>query len=90
MDDLPPATVITQVTRPAAGQVLVRGTTSDNGPVKRVLVNGTEARALAANFAEWEATLEDAKGEITKLTASGEDEAGNREKVAHELLLRGH
>ncbi len=58
IDDLPPTTVITQVTRPTAGKVVVRGTTADNGPVKRVVVNGQEVRATANNFAEWEVTLD--------------------------------
>jgi len=40
VDDLPPATVITHFGKPAAGKVTVRGTTSDNGMVRRVLVNG--------------------------------------------------
>jgi hypothetical protein len=82
VDDLPPATVITDV-RTKGGKVVVRGTTSDNGTVKRVLVNGTEARALRPNFAEWEATLKAGPGKV-KLTAHAEDEAGNVEKLPHE------
>src|SRR5262249_29530135 len=39
VDDLPPTTVITHVRRPASGKVVVRGTTADNGAVKRVVVN---------------------------------------------------
>src|SRR5262249_6806195 len=56
VDDLPPITVITHVVR-QAGKLTVRGTTSDNGTVTRVLVNGTPARAVRPNFAEWEAVL---------------------------------
>jgi hypothetical protein len=83
IDDLPPTTVITHVSRPAAGRVLVRGTTADNGAVKRVLINGKEARAVAANFAEWEITLdEQPSGEVT-LRAHAEDEAGNVEQRPH-------
>jgi hypothetical protein len=52
--------------RPAEGKRAVRGTTSDNGPVKRVLVNGKEARAVAGNFAEWEAYAEDGAGNVEK------------------------
>jgi hypothetical protein len=48
VDDLPPATVITHV-RSKGNKVIVRGTTSDNGTVKRILVNGKPARTLAAN-----------------------------------------
>src|SRR5262249_28582996 len=40
VDDLPPTTVITHVRR-AGDRLTVRGTTADNGTVKRVLVNGT-------------------------------------------------
>jgi hypothetical protein len=68
VDDLPPATVITSVSKG-----VVRGTTSDNGVVKRVLVNGVEAKATAPNFTQWEITL-DASG---KLEAWAEDAAGN-------------
>lgn len=74
VDDLPPATVITSVSKGA-----VRGTTSDNGVVKRVLVNGVEAKATAPNFSEWEAAIE-APG---KIEAWAEDAAGNVESNKH-------
>jgi hypothetical protein len=87
VDDLPPATVITDVRR-TNGKVAVRGTTSDNSAVRRVLVNGKEARALTPNFAEWEVVLDDpGAGEVT-LTAHAEDAAGNVEKLPH--VLRVH
>src|SRR5207244_11877350 len=50
VDDLPPATVITHVWRQGAN-LLVRGVTSDNGVVTKVVVNGREAKALSPNFA---------------------------------------
>jgi len=78
VDDLPPATVITRIER-RDGKLIVRGTTSDNGTVKRVLVNGQEAKAISANFAEWEAILADA----SKVAAHAEDAAGNVEKRPH-------
>jgi hypothetical protein len=86
VDDLPPATVITHVSA-AAGQVVVRGTTSDNGTVKQVLVNGREARALAANFAEWEAVLTDVPAGEFRLTAHAADAAGNVEQMPHVLAV---
>jgi hypothetical protein len=86
VDDLPPVTVITHVGR-AKGKVVVRGTASDNGAIKKVLVNGQEARALAANFAEWEVVLEDPGAGEVKLTAHAEDAAGNVEKVPHVLRV---
>jgi hypothetical protein len=79
VDDLPPITVITHVTV-KDGKTTVRGTTSDNGTVKRVLVNGKEAKATAPNFAEWEIELTEAKGPIA---AHAEDTAGNVEKRPH-------
>ena len=79
VDDLPPTTVITHIRKLAGGKLAVRGTTADNGTVKRVLVNGKEARALAANFAEWEINLESA----AKLQAHAEDSAGNVEMRPH-------
>src|SRR4030095_2178851 len=74
VDDLPPATVITHVSK-----TLVRGTTSDNGVVKRVLVNGKEAKATAPNFAQWE-IANDGSG---KFEAWAEDAAGNVETNKH-------
>jgi hypothetical protein len=82
-DDLPPTTVITQVTRPAPGRVLVRGTTADNGTVRRVVVNGQEARAVGANFSEWEVALDRVPAGVLRLRAHAEDRAGNVERHAH-------
>jgi hypothetical protein len=84
VDDLPPTTVITQVLPQRDGSMIVRGTTGDNGEVKRVVVNGSDAHATAANFAQWEITMRDAP---SKLTASAEDAAGNIEPRAHERSL---
>ncbi|MEZ0266111.1 MAG: G8 domain-containing protein, partial [Phycisphaerae bacterium] len=82
-DDLPPATVVTRVA-PAdgAGGIVVRGTTSDNGEVRRVTVNGVPARSTRGNFDEWELTLSDAAAG-PRLTALAEDAAGNVEKTPH-------
>ena len=85
VDDLPPTTVITHVLPAGAGQVRVRGTTTDNGIVTRVLVNGKEAKMLTANFAEWEIVLDGLSGSV-KLTAHAEDKVGNVEKRPHSLV----
>jgi hypothetical protein len=86
VDDLPPTTVMTGARR-AGGRVIVSGTTADNGVVKRVLVNGREARALRDNFAEWEATIENApSGELT-ITAHAADAAGNVEPRPHVIVI---
>lgn len=87
VDDLPPTTVITHVRRLEGGKVAVRGTTADNGVVKRVVLNGQEARALSPNFAEWELVLESSTDAL-KLTAHAEDAAGNIEKLAHVLTVK--
>src|SRR5262249_45091621 len=64
VDDLSPTTVITHVKREGSS-VIVRGTTADNGTVKKVVVNGREAKSLAPNFAEWEVVLAEVKpGEL--------------------------
>ena len=81
VDDLPPTTVITHVRREGSKWV-VRGTTADNGVVRRVTVNGVEAKALSANFAEWEAQVE-AGPEVRRLTALAADDAGNVEPRPH-------
>jgi hypothetical protein len=87
VDDLPPTTVITHVRR-TAGKVVVRGTTADNGTVKRVLVNDQEARALSPNFAEWEVTLERVPAGELRVRAHAEDAAGNVETRAHDVSVR--
>jgi hypothetical protein len=86
VDDLPPTTVITHVTKRADGKLRVRGSTADNGTVKRVLVNGKETKAVAANFAEWEITLEDLPAS-RRLEAHAEDTAGNVEKRGHVMTV---
>jgi hypothetical protein len=86
VDDLPPITVITHVAA-AGGKLVVRGTTSDNGTVKNVLVNGKEARAVTANFAQWEVVLGELPPGKLKLTAHAEDAAGNVERLPHVLVV---
>lgn len=65
------------------GKLVVRGTTSDNGEVKTVMVNGQPAKALRPQFAEWEVILTDVRPGELKLTAHAEDSAGNVEKRPH-------
>ena len=86
VDDLAPQTVITRVSAQRDGALLVRGTTADNGVIKRVVVNECEARALRGNFAEWEATVPVVKVGA-KLQAFAEDSAGNVEPRPHVLAL---
>jgi len=84
IDTLPPITVITHVRRDGTALV-VRGTTSDNGTLKRVTVNGTEAKVSATG--EWEVTLANVKAGPVKLTALSEDAVGNVEKTPHEVTV---
>ena len=84
VDDLPPATVVTSVTKRSDGKLLVRGSCSDNGAIKRVIVNGREAKATSANFSEWE--IEIAAG--ATVGAHAEDETGNVEKLRHEVKVK--
>jgi hypothetical protein len=86
VDDLPPVTVITHV-RPEGDRIVVRGTVADNGTVTKVLVNDHAARALSANFAEWEVILTGIRPGELKLAAHAEDAAGNVEKRPHELTV---
>jgi hypothetical protein len=86
VDDLPPATAITHI-RKLGASLIVRGTTSDNGPVAKVLVNGQPARAVAANFAEWEAVLDPAASEVKEVRAQATDAAGNVEPRAHVVAV---
>ena len=86
VDDLPPATVITQVLNLGPGKRIVRGTTSDGGTVKRVTVNGQEATSLRPNFAEWEALLP-AHDKSVEAIAFAEDASGNIETKPHHATV---
>lgn len=84
---MPPITVITHVRKSGDGKLSVRGTTSDNDVVTKVLVNGKEAKATSGNFGEWELTLDGVEPGELKLSAHAEDRAGNVEKTKHELTV---
>lgn len=82
VDDLPPSTVITSVTRTSDGW-LIRGSASDNGVIKQVTVNGATARAVRENFAEWEATI--SGHSMKEVVAFATDAANNSEKLIHTI-----
>lgn len=84
IDKLPPITVITHV-RKEGSQLLVRGTTTDNGDLKRVLINAKEAKVGPGG--QWEIQLDAVKLGRVKLTAFAEDVAGNTELTPHEMTL---
>ena len=88
VDDLPPQTIITHITRQSDGSYLVRGTAADNGTISRVEVSGQAAKSTEPNFAQWEAKLsaDAAQGGIAALA---EDSAGNVEQLRHEWRAPG-
>ncbi len=88
VDDLPPTTVITSVLKQADDSWLVRGTTSDNGEVKHVTVNGHAAKTTRPNYAEWQATLPGVKEARLVVKASAEDAAGNVEAKPHVMAVQ--
>jgi hypothetical protein len=80
IDDLPPQTVVTHVV-PRGEKWLVRGTVADNGEVRRVTVNGQEAK-LESVSGQWEVDLA-SLGEPREIAAHSEDAAGNVEQLVH-------
>jgi hypothetical protein len=64
----------------------VRGSTSDNGVVQDVFVNGTLAESKSSNFAEWKATVPVSSAKSKdglSLRAHAVDEARNTEPHRH-------
>src|SRR5262249_4775159 len=86
--DLPSLTASPHVLPGPGGKVIVRGTTADNGTVKQVQINGRPARALTANYLEWEVVLDQLPANDGRLTAHAEDEAGNVEQLKHTRAIR--
>jgi G8 domain len=89
--DLPPATVITRLSRAADGSLHVRGTSSSNGAIKAVRVNGQSATPVASDLSDWEVTM---VGGIPsgRLVAGAEAASGLKEATPHELPIdpEGH
>ncbi len=85
VDDVPPSTVITHVRRTGSSKIVVKGVTSDNGDVTKVIVNDREAKATRPNFAEWEITL-DSTAAPMEIRAHAGDAAGNLEKRPHRIV----
>ena len=74
VDDIAPIVVATYVGRPVNGKVTIRGTATAVGTVKTIQVNGSAARAVRPNFAEWEITVPVAS---QSFALRAEDAAGN-------------
>jgi hypothetical protein len=85
--DLPPITVITHIARTEAGKLWVRGTTTTNGIVKKIVVNDKEAHALNPGSAEWEVVLDNVGADEMKVSAHATDAAGNVEQRPHIRLV---
>jgi hypothetical protein len=84
VDDLPPATVITQAIS-KNGKTIVQGITHDNGEIVQVTVNGKVATLAntSAGVTDWKVEL---SGAPNKLTALAKDDSGNVEQTKHEYL----
>ena len=83
VDDLPPQTVITHLAH-VKGALVIRGSVADNGEVKRVVVNGQEAKLDAAR-GQWEIILLRHDNAPLELSAHSEDAAGNVEPLPHKV-----
>ncbi|HTN76115.1 MAG TPA: G8 domain-containing protein [Pirellulaceae bacterium] len=87
VDDLPPQTIITRVTRLPADKLRITGVVADNGAIKSVTVNGSVA-VLDAKNGQWQIEIARPTGERAKITAHAEDAAGNVERLAHEIAWK--
>jgi hypothetical protein len=83
VDDLPPATVITRISR-EGNSLKVEGSGIDNGEIVKLSVNGQAAKAERPGYAEWSVLLDDSTNE---LRATAEDDAGNKEARPHVMKL---
>jgi hypothetical protein len=86
IDDLPPATIVTLVTRD--GDLLrVTGVSHDNGEIDAVVVNGLPATIDGRNcgVVDWSIAVSPAPDGT--ITAFGIDESGNVEQTAHVVQM---
>ncbi len=86
IDKLPPITVITGFQKDGS-KLIVRGTTSDNGSITKVLVNDKEAHALTPNFGQWVIVLDGMSAGQINLTAFAQDQAGNVEQTKRNVTV---
>jgi hypothetical protein len=84
VDDLPPATIITRVDE-SNGQLIIWGTTHDNGTIQSVTVNKRPARIHKQEhgIADWSIELP----KSSRITAGSTDKAGNRELNPHKIQI---
>ena len=86
-DDLPPATVITRVVR-AKEKLTVMGTSTDNGTIKSVVVNGKLAAIAPSSRGEWTIALAGIPAGVFTIEARAEDAAGNLEKTPAVVIVK--
>jgi G8 domain len=87
VDDLPPATLITNI-QPDGTRRMVRGISHDDGRIATISVNGLPATITSqqAGVADWTITLDaPANG---RYFATATDLAGNAERLPHEVIQR--
>jgi hypothetical protein len=86
VDDLPPATIILSARR-QGDKLLVKGVSHDNGVIRSVTVNGQDAKLdrIQAGLVDWSAELP--RPRDGRVVAAAVDEAGNRETLAHVVLV---
>lgn len=93
VDDQPPATIITWPKRglpvklSKEGVLEIRGTSTDDNRITKVLVNGTGARCVDYNFTEWTAILKGVKPGKLKIIAHAVDKSGNKELTPHAIMI---
>ncbi|HET6247498.1 MAG TPA: G8 domain-containing protein [Tepidisphaeraceae bacterium] len=82
IDDLPPATIITNLTRTHDGKVAVTGVSEDNGDIESITVNDRPAAVISSanGIVDWQINLDVAAGKPVEARAT--DKAGNVEKMA--------
>jgi hypothetical protein len=86
VDDLSPATVITQVRR-EGDKTIVEGVTHDNGIIETVAVNGRPAKLTrhTDGVLDWRIELSVRKGGTVEAIAT--DRAGNVELTPHQVMI---
>jgi hypothetical protein len=86
VDDLPPATIILSVRR-EGDKLLDKGVSHDNGVIRSVTVNGQAAKleVIQPGLVDW--TIHLPLPRDGRVVAAPVDEAGNRETLAHAVVV---
>jgi hypothetical protein len=87
VDDLPPATIVLSARR-QGDKLLVQGVSHDNGVIRSVKVNNQEAKldSIQPGMVDW--TIHLPLPSDGRVTAAALDEAGNRETLAHVVVVK--